>query len=47
VGITEFGKLPRQAQSYIRKIEKLIGVKVAIVSTGQKRDELIMVQEQF
>ena len=47
VGITEFGKLPLQAQSYIRKIEKLIGVKVAIVSTGQKRDELIMVQEQF
>ena len=47
VGITEFGKLPVQAQSYIRKIEKLIGVKVAIVSTGQKRDELIMVQEQF
>jgi adenylosuccinate synthase len=46
-GITEFGKLPVQAQSYIRKIEKLIGVKVVIISTGQKRDELIMVQEQF
>ena len=46
-GITELGKLPVQAQSYIRKIEELIGVKVVIVSTGQKRDELIMVQEQF
>jgi adenylosuccinate synthase len=46
-GITEFGKLPVQARSYIRRIEKLTGVKVAIVSTGQKRDELIMMQEQF
>ena len=46
-GITEFRKLPRQAQSYIRKIGELIGVKVIIVSTGQKRDELIMLQEQF
>jgi adenylosuccinate synthase len=39
--------LPAKAQSYIRKIEELTGVKVVIVSTGQKRDELIMVQEQF
>jgi adenylosuccinate synthase len=46
-GITEFRKLPRQAQLYIRKIEELIGVKVVIVSTGQKRDELIILQEQF
>jgi len=46
-GITDFSKLPKQAQSYIRKIEKLLGVKIVIVSTGQKRDELIMLQEQF
>jgi adenylosuccinate synthase len=46
-GITEFRKLPRQAQLYIRKIEELIGVKVVMVSTGQKRDELIILQEQF
>ncbi|MFZ2196179.1 MAG: adenylosuccinate synthase [Thermodesulfovibrionales bacterium] len=46
-GITDFRKLPKQAQSYIRKIEELIGVKIVIVSTGQKRDELIVLQEQF
>jgi adenylosuccinate synthase len=46
-GITEFRNLPRQARTYIRKTEELIGVKVVIVSTGQKRDELIMLQEQF
>jgi adenylosuccinate synthase len=46
-GITEFMKLPLKAQAYIRRIEKLINVKAVIVSTGQKRDELIMLQEQF
>jgi adenylosuccinate synthase len=40
-------KLPKQAQSYIRKIEELIGVKIVIVSTGQKRDELIVLKDQF
>jgi adenylosuccinate synthase len=47
LGITEFRKLPKQAQAYIRHIEELIGVKTAIVSTGQKRDELIQLREPF
>jgi len=47
LGITDFRKLPKKAQSYIRRIEELIGVKAAIVSTGQKRDELILLQEPF
>lgn len=46
-GIIDFGKLPRQARAYLRKIEELVGVKIVIVSTGQKRDELVMLQEQF
>jgi len=47
LGIRDFRKLPRRAQAYIRRIEALIGVKVSIVSTGQKRDELILLQEPF
>jgi adenylosuccinate synthase len=47
IGITDFRKLPKQAQAYIRRMEKLIGVRAAIVSTGQKRDELILLQEPF
>jgi len=47
LGITDFRKLPKRAQSYIRRIEELVGVKAAIVSTGQKRDELILLQELF
>ncbi len=47
LGIKEFSKLPAQAQKYIRKIENLVGVKVNIISTGQKREELILLKEQF
>ena len=47
LGIRDFKKLPKKAQAYIRRIEALIGVKAAIVSTGQKRDELILLQEPF
>ena len=46
-GIVDFGKLPRQARAYMRRIEELVGVKIVIVSTGQKRHELIMLKEQF
>ena len=46
-GITDFRKLPKHAQAYIRKIEELIGVDIVIVSTGQRRDELIMLKDQF
>jgi adenylosuccinate synthase len=47
LGIKDFKNLPKKAQAYIRRIEELIGVKAAIVSTGQKRDELILLQEPF
>jgi len=47
LGIKDFRKLPKKAQAYIRRIEALIGVKASIVSTGQKRDELILIQEPF
>ncbi len=47
VGIKEFRKLPVRAQKYIRRIEELTGVKAHLISTGQKRDELITIREQF
>ncbi|HYQ48279.1 MAG TPA: adenylosuccinate synthetase, partial [Thermodesulfovibrionales bacterium] len=47
LGIRDFNKLPKKAQAYIRRIETLIGVKAAIISTGQKRDELIQLHELF
>jgi len=47
LGINSFGRLPAQARAYIRRIEGLVGVRADIISTGQKRDELITIREQF
>ena len=47
LGTKDFNNLPRAAKGYIRKIEKLLGVKVHIISTGQRRDELVLLKEQF
>ncbi len=47
LGIKEFRKLPGKAQAYIRKMEALIGIKADVISTGQKRDELILMREEF
>jgi adenylosuccinate synthase len=47
LGVKEFGKLPKEARAYIRRIQELIGVKADIISTGQKRDELITLRDQF
>ncbi len=47
LGIRDFNKLPKAAKTYIRKIEKMLGVKVHLISTGQRRDELVLLKEQF
>jgi adenylosuccinate synthase len=47
VGIREFKKLPLRTQKYIKRIEELVGVKAHLISTGQKRDELITLKNQF
>jgi adenylosuccinate synthase len=47
LGIKDFNILPKAAKTYIKKIEKMLGVKVQIISTGQRRDELIQLKEQF
>jgi adenylosuccinate synthase len=46
-GITDFRKLPAMAKAYIKKVETLFGVEVQMISTGQRRDELIRIKEQF
>ena len=40
-GITDFDKLPKEAQDYVKFIEGEIGVPIKIVSTGPKRHEII------
>lgn len=47
VGITDFQKLPDAAKAYISKIEHILGVQIQLVSTGQRREELIQRKAPF
>jgi adenylosuccinate synthase len=47
VGIKEFDRLPSNAKSYIKKIEYLLKTPIQIISTGPKRDEIIVLDGQF
>ncbi len=47
LGVRDFTVLPKAAKAYIRTIEKMLGVKVHMISTGQRRDELIALRGQF
>jgi adenylosuccinate synthase len=47
LGIKEYRALPKKAKSYIKRIEQLLNVKAHIISTGQRRDELILLKRQF
>jgi adenylosuccinate synthase len=44
-GITEFGKLPKKAQEYLRFMEKETGAKIGMVSTGPDRDQTMYLEE--
>ncbi len=46
-GVTDMEKLPANAKAYIKRVEELIGVKVAILSTGPDRDETIVLENPF
>ncbi|MCS6995688.1 MAG: adenylosuccinate synthase [Casimicrobiaceae bacterium] len=43
-GIRRFEQLPMNAQSYLKRIEALTGVPIALVSTGYERDDTILLQ---
>ena len=40
-GLRTFTQLPKNAKIYITLLEKLIGVPVTFISTGEKREDLI------
>jgi len=47
VGARTFEALPATAREYLRRIESLTGVPIAMVSTGPDRDETILVRHPF
>lgn len=46
-GISRYEDLPIQAQRYIKRIEKLTGIKVSLISTGFRREETIVREKIF
>jgi len=44
-GIQKFSSLPRNAQSYLKKIEKLIGAKISLISMGRSREETVIIDK--
>ena len=47
VGVKSFDDLPKNAQSYLRRLEVLVGAPIAIISTGPDRIETIVLQHPF
>jgi adenylosuccinate synthase len=47
VGATDFNSLPINARNYIKVIEDMVGVPVDMISTGQKRNEIIVRRNPF
>jgi adenylosuccinate synthase len=46
-GVKSFDSLPPAARAYLRRIEVLTGVPIAMISTGPERDETILVHHPF
>ena len=46
-GIKSFDALPRNARNYLKRLEALCGVPLALVSTGPDRDETIVIHHPF
>jgi len=47
VGITDWNKLPKTAQDYLKRVQEICGKPITMVSTGPERDETILLQHPF
>ncbi|MDR1474719.1 MAG: adenylosuccinate synthase [Endomicrobium sp.] len=44
-GVTDFKKLPVNAQKYVKRLEQLVGASIDLISLGRKREETIEVKK--
>jgi adenylosuccinate synthase len=44
-GITDYDKLPRAAQEYLKFVERETGAKIGMISTGPERDQTMLLPE--
>lgn len=47
VGVTDFNKLPANAQRYLERLSEVCGIPIDMVSTGPDRNESIMLRDPF
>ena len=47
VGVTDFNKLPANAQRYLKRLSEVCGIPIDMVSTGPDRNETIMLRDPF
>ena len=47
VGVKSYNELPENARSYLKRLEEVVGIPVAIISTGPERDETIILQHPY
>jgi adenylosuccinate synthase len=47
VGVSEYGKLPAKARTYLERLQTICGVPVDMISTGPERDETIVQRHPF
>lgn len=47
VGVTDFDKLPLNAQRYLKRLSEVCGIPIDMVSTGPDRNETIMLRDPF
>ncbi len=47
LGVREFGRLPANAQRYLKRLEELTETRIDIVSTGAERDDTIVLRHPF
>ena len=46
-GVKTWEALPENAKNYLKRLEVVCGVPIAIVSTGPERDETIVIEHPF
>ena len=46
-GIKEFDKLPENAKTYIKELEKFIEAKISSISTSPEREDTILIENPF
>ena len=46
-GVKSFDELPKAAKDYLKRIEELLEVPIALVATGQERDDIIIIKHPF